>query len=199
MAMKTRPKMKWIYTFSMMHLLFSCKNENEKMSHSDLVDNHRISDTINKNNIEKVIVDNEPNVILGSLQFKLEKNDPKVVYLNTLAQPKNINKEFKSGKPDEAEYFTNYLGKIKLIEKEWHVFKQFYTIQAAIVKHGHSVIIFMDKQGAAYYEMELLEDLPIDMKNGSFRFKYKNDTLLMKMEHLSENDLVLRKIKTCSK
>jgi len=175
-----------------MLLLFSCNNENEKLSHSDLVDNQSISDTINKDNIEKVAEDNEPKVILGSLKFKLEKKDPKVVYLNTLINPKYINKDVKSGKSEEAEYFTTYLGQITLNEKDRHVFKQFYTIQAAIEKHGHSVIIFMDKQGASYYDMELPEDLPIDMKNGSFRFKHKNDTLLMKIEHLSEKDLILR-------
>jgi len=192
--MTTSTKMKWIYTIFIMLLLFSCNNENEKLSHSDLVDNQSISDTIKKDNIEKVAEDNEPKVILGSLKFKLEKKDPKVVYLNTLINPKYINKDVKSGKSEEAEYFTTYLGQITLNEKDRHVFKQFYTIQAAIEKHGHSVIIFMDKQGASYYDMELPEDLPIDMKNGSFRFKHKNDTLLMKIEHLSENDLILRNI-----
>jgi hypothetical protein len=162
------------------------------MSHSDLVDNHSISDTVHKHDIEELSEDNEPKVILGSLQFKLEIKDPKVVYLNTLTKPKYINKDFKSGKSEEAEYFTTYLGHITLNEKDCHVFKQFYTIQAAIEKHGHSVIIFMDNQGASYYDMESPEDLPIDMRNGSFRFKHKNDTLLMKIEHLSENDLILR-------
>ncbi|WP_343788834.1 hypothetical protein [Wandonia haliotis] len=162
------------------------------MSHSDLVDDDCISDIVNKDDVEEVTEENELKVILGSLQFKLEKKDPKVVYLNTLINPTKINKEVKSGKSDEAEYFATYLGQITLNEKDLHVFKQFYTIQAAIEKHGCSVIIFMDKQGASYYDMELPEYLPIDMKNGSFRFKHKNDTLLMKIEHLSENDLILR-------
>jgi hypothetical protein len=161
------------------------------MSHSDLDDNQGISDTLHKNDIEDFSDNNEPKVILGSLQFKLEKKNPKVIYLNTLTKPKNINKEFKSGKSEEAEYFTTYLGQITLNEKDCHVFKQFYTIQAAIEKHGQSVIIFMDNQGASCYDMELPEDLPIDMRNGSFRFKHKNDTLLMKIEHLSESDLIL--------
>lgn len=177
-----------------MLILFSCYNEDEKMNHSDLNDNHSISDTLHKNEIEEFSEDNEPKVIIGSLQFKLEKKDSKVVYLNTLTKHKNINKEFKSGKPEEAEYYTTYLGQITLNEKDCHVFKQFYTIQAAIEKHGHSVIIFMDNQGASFYDMELPEDLPIDMRNGSFRFKHKNDTLLMKIEHFSENDLILRNI-----
>ena len=111
--------------------------------------------------------------------------------MKTLTKIENINKEFKSGKSEEAEYFTTYLGNITLNDRDCHVFKQFYTIQAAIEKHGHSVIIFMDKQGAFYYDMES-QDLPFDVRNGLFRFKHKNDTLLMKIEHLSENDLILR-------
>ena len=174
-----------------MLILYSCNIENEKMSHSNLVDNDRISDTVNKDDIEEVSVNNEPEVILGSLQYKLDNKDPKVVYLNTLINHKNINKEVKSGKSEEAEYFTTYLGQIMLNEKENHVFKQFYTIQAAIEKHGHSVIIFKDNEGASYFDMELPEDLPIELKNGTFKFKHKNDTLIMKIEHLSENDLIL--------
>jgi hypothetical protein len=172
--------------------LFSCNNEVEKMSHSDLEENYCISDTIHKNDFEEFYEDKEPKVILGSLKFQLEKKDPKVVYLKTLTKLENINKEFKSGKSEEAEYFTTYLGNITLNDRDCHVFKQFYTIQAAIEKHGHSVIIFMDKQGAFYYDMELPEDLPFDVKNDFFRFKHKNDILLMKIEHLSENDLILR-------
>lgn len=155
-----------------------------------MLDNQNSSDASHKKDIEEVSVDDEPQVILGSLQYKLEKNDPKIAYLNTLTRPKNIDKTFKSGKSEESEYFTTYLGQIKLNEKDCHVFKQFYTIQAAITKHGHSVIIIMDNQGASYYDMELPEELPIDMRNGSFRFKYKSDTLLMKIEHVSENDLI---------
>ena len=157
-----------------------------------MVDNESISDTVNKDDIEEVSVNNEPEVFLGSLQYKLDNKDPKVVYLNTLINPKNINKEVKSGKSEEAEYFTTYLGQITLHEKENHVFKQFYTIQAAIEKHGHSVIVFANKDGASYYDMEMPENLPLDLKNGSFRYMHKKDTLIMKIEHVSENDLILR-------
>jgi len=175
-----------------MMLLYACTSENKKMSQSNLVDNDTISSTINKNTIEEVSVSNEPEVILGALIYKLDPQDPKVIYLNTLDNPKNIQKEVNYKESEEAEYITTYLGEIMLNEKTNHVFKQFYTIQAAIEKHGHSVLILVNKLGAYYYEMDLPEDLPIDMKNGAFRFKNKNDTLLMKIEHVSENDLILR-------
>jgi hypothetical protein len=163
------------------------------MSHSDLVEKQGVSENTIKTKTQIETKKNELNVILGSLQDKLQNSDPKVIYLNTLINSKRINKEFKSGKSDEAEYFTTYLGQLNLNKLETHVFKQFYTIQAAIEKHGHSVIILVNKSGAYYYEMDLPEDLPIDMeKNGSFRFKHKNDTLNMKIEHVLENDLILK-------
>lgn len=47
----TSTKMKWINTIFIILLLYSCNNENEKMSHSDLVDNDSISDTVHNDDI----------------------------------------------------------------------------------------------------------------------------------------------------
>lgn len=162
------------------------------MNYSNLVNKDSISNKVNKNTMEEGSVSNEPEVILGSLKYKLDLQDPKVIYLNTLINPKNIQKEVNYKESEEAEYTTTYLGKIMLNEKTNHVFKQFYTIQAAIEKHGHSVLIFKDEEGASFFDMELPENLPFELKNGSFRFKNKNKTLCMKIEHVSENDLILR-------
>lgn len=164
------------------------------MVHSDLVEveNDSVIDVVQENKSQVESETDELKVILGSLQFKLEVTDPKVKYLNTLINHKFLNKEVKSGRPDDAEYFTTYLGQIELNGIENHLFKQFYTIQAAIEKHGHTVIVFVNKNGASYYDMEMPENLPLNMKNGSFRFKHKNDTLIMKIEHVSDSDLVFR-------
>lgn len=162
------------------------------MSNSDLVENDSIRDNLQKTDKEELSKNNEQKVIVGSLQFKLDSKDQKVRYLNTLINPNNINKEVKSGKSNDVEYFTTYLGQITLNNEENYVFKQFYTIQAAIEKHGHSVIVFVNKHCASYYDMEMPENLPIDLKNESFRYKLNNDTLIMKLEHVSENDLILR-------
>jgi len=105
---------------------------------------------------------------------------------------KNINKEHKSGKSDDVEYFTTYLGELNLKGSKTNVFKQYYSVQAAIEKHGHSVIIFTNNFGATYYDMEMIENLPLDMINGSFRYIRKTDTLIMKIDRVSKNDLILR-------
>lgn len=172
-------------------ILFSCKNENEKSSQSTLDENINVTSKLKKDNFQPESKNEELKVVLGSLQFKLGINDPKVKDLNLLIKPQNINSEIKSGKPNEAEYFTTYFGPIKWNHLEGHVFKQFYTVQAAISKHGHSVLIFVSKNGALYYNMEMPENLPLDLKNGSFRYIYNYDTLKMKIEHISEDDLVL--------
>lgn len=185
-------KMKWINAIFIMIFLYSCNIENKKISHSKLMEKQGVSDDSNKTKTQFESKKDEFNVILGASQFKLENSDPKVIYLYTLINSKSLNKEVKSGKLDQDEYFTTYLGQIKLNELETHIFKQFYTVQAAIEKHGHSVIILVNKNGANYYDMETPENLPLDYKNGSFRYKYKNDTLKMRIEHASENDLVLR-------
>lgn len=177
-----------------MLLLYSCNTENEKLSLLDLLENDLNSDNYTDNKDQEVADKSEPVVIRGSLQFKLENTDSSVKYLKTLINPKNLDKETKFGKPEDSEYFTTYLGQIILNNEEFHVFKQFYTIQAAIEKHGHSVIIFVNKNSAFYYDMEMPENLPVDLKNGSFRYKYLKDTLVMKIEKFSENDLMLRNI-----
>lgn len=190
-------KVKLIIIF-MMLLMYSCTIKKERKRHSNLLQ-IEITDSNEQKTKEKLSQNSTPEVILGALQFRLDNNDQKVDYLNTLITSKNINKEVKSGKSEEAEDYTTYLGQIKLNEKAYHVFKQFYTVQAAIEEHGHSVIIFKDKFGASYYDMELPDDLPIDLTNGLFRFKHINDTLLMKIEYISENDLILRNTQTPAK
>jgi hypothetical protein len=186
--------MKWINSIFFMLLVYSCNTENEKSSHLDLLENDLNSDDYKDNKNQEVAEKNEPVVILGSLQFKLENTDTRVKYLNTLINPKNLNKEIQLGNPEDSEYFTTYLGQIILNDIEFQVFKQFYTIQAAIEKHGHSVIIFVNKNSAFYYDMEMPENLPVDLKNGSFRYEYLKDTLVMKIEDFSENDLILRNV-----
>jgi hypothetical protein len=184
--------MKWIHSIFFLFLLCSCNTENEKLSHLDLVENDVNSNHNSDNKNQEKSEKNEPEVIRGSLQFKLENTDSRVKYLKTLINPKNLDKETKFGKPEDSEYFTTYLGQIILNDLEYHLFKQFYIIQAAIEKHGHSVIIFVNKNSAFYYDMEMPENLPVDLKNGSFRYKYLKDTLVMKIEDFSENDLILR-------
>lgn len=192
--MTTNTKMKWISTIFIMLALGSCNNENEKMSHAINLDKDQENDQT-KRQKDQIPSENSKNeIILGYIQDKLENADPKVKYLKSRIDKKNINKEHKSGKSNEVEYFTTYLGELNLKGSKTNVFKQYYSVQAAIEKHGHSVIIFTTDQGATYYDMEMTENLPLDMINGSFRYIRKTDTLIMKIDRVSEKDLILRNI-----
>ena len=107
----------------------------------------------------------------------------------------SLNKEIKSGN-SEGQQTTTYLGQMNVHGESFHVFKQIYSIQFARERHGGSVLIFTNKKGASYYEMEMSENLPIDLKYGVFRFMANTDTIYMKIECLSDNDIVFRKVKT---
>lgn len=192
--MTTNTKMKWISTIFIMLALGSCNNENEKMSHAINLDKDQENDQT-KRQKDQIPSENSKNeIIFGYIQDKLENADPKVKYSKSRIDKKNINKEHKSGKSNEVEYFTTYLGELNLKGSKTNVFKQYYSVQAAIEKHGHSVIIFTTDQGATYYDMEMTENLPLDMINGSFRYIRKTDTLIMKIDRVSEKDLILRNI-----
>ena len=166
-------------------LMISCVNEKSKKAHS--------KELISEKNQVKINRDEE-NVMLGAIKIHLDPSDPKFKYLSTLINPKNLNQEFKSGN-SEGQETISYLGQMNVHGASFHVFKQMYTIQFARERHGGSVLIFANKNGANYYEMELSENLPIDLKDGIFRFNANADTEYMKIEYMSDNDLVFRKVK----
>jgi hypothetical protein len=185
-------KMKWIVTILIILGVCSCNNEHEKMSHSINLDKDQEVEQVKRDKDQITSENSENEIILGYIQDKLENADPKVKYLKSCIDTKNINKVHKTGKSDEVEYFTTYLGELKLKGLKTNVFKQYYSVQAAIEKHGHSVIIFTNDLGATYYDMEMIENLPLDMINGSFRYIRNSDTLIMKIDRVSEKDLILR-------
>jgi hypothetical protein len=84
-------------------------------------------------------------------------------------------------KNDSVESERAFLGLIKdsLGKIVFYVVKEFYTVQAALVRHGHNRIVFFNKQKkliASYY-LDLPEDLPYNLANNSLYFKYRTDTI----------------------
>ena len=167
-------------------LMFSCVNEKSKKAHSSK----------RKSEKNQVKTDrDEVKVILGSIKIKLAPTDQKFEYLRTLISSKNLNEENKSGNSEGQETIT-YLGQINVHGESFHVFKQIYFIQFAREIHGGSEMIFANKNGASYYELEMSENLPIDMNHGIFRFNTNADTIYMKIEYMSDSDIVFKKVKT---
>lgn len=149
----------------------------------------------NSNNTDSLIESSDKRKIyLGVLKEKITAPDIKVKQLIVWAKKRNIGKEIITGNPKEAEYYTTYLGEIEYNGQPYHVFKLYFDVQAAIEKHGHSEIIVLRNQEASYYDMEMTENLPIDLKNGQFRFIENNDTLNMKIELITETDLLFSEL-----
>ncbi|MDO7849128.1 hypothetical protein Q5H92_22385 [Hymenobacter sp. M29] len=79
-------------------------------------------------------------------------------------------------KQPSAKNIKKYLGSVKGPTGEvlYHVMTHFYTVQAAVVLHGHSRILFFDKswKQLAYCEVDVPEELPDKIKKSSLCFKY---------------------------
>lgn len=138
----------------------------------------------------------EEEVMIGTLRIHLEASDPEVRKLRQLAIPANQNRTIISGNPNESEYFTTYLGTIEFHAETIELIKQFYTVQAAIEKHGHSELILLKKKGAYFYDMEMSDNIPHDMVDGVLRFVRGSDTLPMYIDLCTDQDLVIRELRT---
>ena len=80
---------------------------------------------------------------------------------------------------DSTIFETTYLGKLELKEHEtesktiiYNVISQYYSVQAAIERHGHSQIIFLDEQGKTLriYILDIPEELPTAIKRNGLKF-----------------------------
>ncbi len=105
-------------------------------------------------------------------------------------QESKIGKKQVSGNSNDIQYFTTYLGEIKP-EKEktvYHAISQFYNVQAAISKHGHSKVIFLDDQKriAEIYELDMPNQLPISIESNQLVFELNGMTSKLKIEKMPE-------------
>lgn len=82
--------------------------------------------------------------------------------------------------PDSTIFETTYLGQLDMQTEgfdsklvTYHVIAQFYTVQAAIVRHGHSRIIFADNKGETVrvYILDMPEELPTSITNNALTFQ----------------------------
>jgi hypothetical protein len=79
-------------------------------------------------------------------------------------------------KEENLEETIIYLGDIQIDGKIFYVLTSFKRIQAALVKHGHSIIYILDskKRIVMEYELGLPEELPFKIENNSLYFHYKD-------------------------
>lgn len=83
---------------------------------------------------------------------------------------------------DSTIFETTYLGELNMKEGSMHsknvsydVLSQFYSVQAAIGRHGHSRIIFLDKTGETVriYILDMPDELPTSITNNGLTFNAK--------------------------
>ena len=97
-------------------------------------------------------------------------NNPKV-----LIEKNKIGVDLFSCNPNETEYKTNYLGQINIpaYPTNSHIVTQFTQVQAAQVKHGHSLLYFLDDSYniKKVYHLGLPYQLPISIIDDQLIFK----------------------------
>ena len=80
---------------------------------------------------------------------------------------------------DSTIFETTYLGQLEMKEGGFHsksiaynVLSQFYSVQAAIKRHGHSRLIFIDEDGKTVriYTFNMPDELPTAIKHNGLTF-----------------------------
>lgn len=128
--------------------------------------------------------------LLGYFKEERDLSDTHVISLLKLIDRKMPNVEVKSGNSKETEYTTMYLGKLNVDGERMEVFRQFYTVQAAIQQHGHSELVLITKKRALFYEME---ELPVALTDNTFQFETTEGSLTMQLEHMTDSEVVFGK------
>jgi hypothetical protein len=111
--------------------------------------------------------------ILFSWKILAQSEYSKYIVANSQGKIKYIKNKY----GDER---INYLGVVRKKNGEnlYHIFTVFKRVQAAVVMHGHSTIIFIgkDKKEKKRYELSFPEELPYKLKNNTLYFKYLDKT-----------------------
>ena len=117
-------------------------------------------------------------LILSSFVFTLNaQNKANNKEFISFVKNDSIGKEQITGNEKHIQFFTKYLGKLELPNKNnYYVITQFYTVQAALVKHGHSRIIFLDndKKTIKIYVLDMRNQLPLSIVRNALIFKFDN-------------------------
>jgi hypothetical protein len=90
-------------------------------------------------------------------------------------------------KTNDSSSEITYLGDITDSNGKtvYYVIKEFSTVQAAIVMHGHSNIIFLDtdKKIVRMYYLGTPDELPKSLKNNKLIFEYTDEKTKQKVIH----------------
>jgi len=113
----------------------------------------------------------QPVISLSELNETKPVND---FDFKTLVEKNKIGIEVISNDSQEAEYRSKYLGEIYIpaYSKTFHVVTQLILVQVAQVKHGHSLLIFLDEnfETKQTYNLSMPNQLPRSIVNNELLF-----------------------------
>lgn len=122
-------------------------------------------------------------ILILLIVFSIKANGQPANNFKGLLFEKNLGKTFTTKIGKDIMQRT-YLGKIQTKSEgtKYFVIREFYRVQAAIVYHGHSRLIFCDsnKKYIAHYRVDMPDQLPFKLKQNVFYFNYKDNGISTK-------------------
>ncbi|HMH09177.1 MAG TPA: hypothetical protein VK553_00580 [Candidatus Nitrosopolaris rasttigaisensis] len=112
-------------------------------------------------------------IVLGSITSRAQSEYSKYI------APDSSQHRFYVRHKDGGDEKIHYLGVVRKQngDTSYFVFAVFLRVQAAIVMHGHSTVIFLNKKykEVESYDVNLPENLPFRLKGHYLYFKYQDE------------------------
>lgn len=166
-------------------LLIAC-NQNEKQV--------PIKKTIAKSSNTDAVASKKNQVTyVGYFKENLELNSKRINNLLKIKSNGIINKEIISGDENNIQYFSKYIGELEFNKRKLSLFLEFFTVQAAVEKHGHSEIVLFDgKKGMVYSEFSIPKEYYVSIANDQLLLSNKENLHMFDLTELSD-DLIIFK------
>lgn len=193
-------KFKLVYckiTFSIFSWLLLACNQNEKLV-SLKKTTSKTSSIYSKalSNLDTIDSKKDLKTYVGYFKENIELNSKRLTNLLQIKSKGIINKEFISGDENNIQYFSKYIGELEFNKRKLSLFLEFFTVQAAVEKHGHSEIVLFDgEKGMVYSEFELPKEYDVSVANYQLLLSYKGNLQKFDLTELSDDLLIFEESK----
>lgn len=193
--MKHNIFVKWTFTL-LICFLFSC-NKNEKLDTF-----RKTISLISKRTTEGFStldqyysIEKEKSYICY-FKENLDFNSSRLKNLLKIKSEGIINKEIITGNENDIQFFSKYIGDITFDNRKFNLFLEFFTVQAAIEKHGHSEIVLFDgKKGMVYSEFAIPKEYNVNIVNDQLSLSKKENSQKFDLTELSDDFIIFEESK----
>lgn len=193
--MKHNIFVKWTFTL-LICFLFSC-NKNEKLDTF-----RKTISLISKRTTEGFStldqyysIEKEKSYICY-FKENLDFNSSRLKNLLKINSDGIINKEIITGNENDIQFFSKYIGDITFDNRKFNLFLEFFTVQAAIEKHGHSEIVLFDgKKGMVYSEFTIPKEYNVSIVNDQLLLSKKENLQKFDLTELSDDFIIFKESK----